>query len=475
MNKALQYFAFLCSLMILNPAIMAGPHEPIQSLKYASQSAVQVPGFDKRARDTTGTLDESDIQIVQVSASRTRFIDEYRRYREEVEPRLAELNLEDWAPAELSQILEQVESARKHFQTGDYETAYTRLNNAIMDVDAISAEHESLLDAFLENANRTFREMKFSEASQQITGGLRLDPDHPELTELSFRARIADQVNRLLSEANHARATNQKEQELAILEKILRIDPQHPEARNSMAAIAAENLHQAYTDTVAKADRALDEGSIEEAKKHMQAANRLKPGNQDVQRLQDRVIKVQAEQEYLQKISLAVTAVADDDWLAAAGYYEQALRVKPYDEFAGEGLNDAGAMIGRIESLKQTLKHEERFVNEHSVKATQKLLTETEPFLDLSRGLRELHSEIISKLQIYDMETEVVVTSDNKTRVIVKGVGIVGRILQHTIRLKPGNYQFEGSRDNYKSVIVPVTISPGDGPIEVEVICSERI
>lgn len=461
--------------MIFIPAVMAQTGELAQAPKNLCQPVSHAVSTILQTCNGSDSPEKSRIKITQASNHRDRFLESYRRYREELEFRLVELNLRDWAPAELFQIQEQVETAREQFQNGDYEAAYLNINQAIMDVDAITAKYQSRLAKFIENANRAFQERQFSEAEQQISRGLQLDPDNLELVELESRVAVIDRVNQLLSEANQAKAMNQESQELAILEKILLIDPQHLEAKKRIEILNAERLHQAYTDAIAKADRALDEKNIEQAKKHMQVANELKPGNQDVKRMRDRIVKIETEQKYLRQITLAITTAMEDDWYSTVEYFEQALRVKPYDELATEGLNEAKAMIARIESLKQILQYERRLVNKRAVDLAQIHLSNVEPFLDQSRQLRDLHNEIISKLQLYSLETEVVVISDEQTNVIVKGVGVVGPTRSHTIRLKPGDYQFEGTRDGFRSVIVPVTVTPGDGPIEVEVICSERI
>ncbi len=475
MYRTLQYFPCLYLLIAFNPFAVVQPSDLNQPLNSTSQFSDH--GFERneQVRNITNSLEESPIQVAQASDPRERFIKEYRRYLEEVEPQLTELNLHDWAPTTLSHILEQVESAREQFQMGEYESAYISMNNAIMDVGVISVEYQSRLENFIENVNQAYREGQFREASQQVNDGLRLDPDHVELIEFQSRLQVVEQVNQLLVQANQAKTANQKDREIALLERVLRLDPRHREANKRIENLTAEKLYQAYSDAIATADRALDDRNIPEARKYMQMASKLKPGNQDVKRLQSRILEIEAKQKYLEQITLAIATTVEDDWVATVRHYEQALKTRPFDAFATEGLGSAKAMIGRIESLKQALKHEKRFVNARAVKAAHKLLTDTEPFLDQSEQLGKLHFEIISKLEAYSMETEVMVISDSKTSIVVKGVGIVGHISRHSIRLKPGDYQFEGTRDGYRSIIVPVTISPGDDPIEVEVICSERI
>ncbi len=461
--------------MILFLAVMVWTDKFSQAQTSSCTSSVHEPGVIAQTCHESGYSEQWFLQIAQASNPREQFINAYRRYREEFEIRLIELNLKDWAASELSKIQEQVETARAQFQTGDYQAAYLSINQAIMDVDAVSLEYKSRLANFIDNANRAYQEGKYLEAGQQISEGLQLDPENAELVELESRIQRIDRVNQLLIEANQAKVMNQESQELAILEKILLIDPQHLEAKQRIRERTVERLHRAYTDAIAEADRALDEKNIEQAKKHMQAANKLKPGNQDVKRMRNRIVEIETEQEYLQQISLAITSIVEDNWYSTVEHYEQALKVKPHDEFATEGLSEAKAMIERIQSLKQLLQYERRLVNERAIETAKILLSNTEPFLDQSDQLRDLHDEIIAKLQIYSVETEVLVTSDGETNVSVKGVGIVGRVSSHSIRLKPGDYQFEGTRDGFRSVIVPVSITPGGGPVQVEVICRERI
>lgn len=414
-------------------------------------------------------------QLTQSSTPRDRFIEEYQRYQDQVKPKLLELNLKDWAPLDLESIIGQVDSAKAQFQEGDYQQAYDHLKDVSERVGAMRTEYAIRLSEFVENARLAYREGRASEAEQHIAGGLLMDPNHAELLALESRVKVFGEVNRLLTQANQAKAANRKNQELEFLEAIVHLDPRHLEAQKRIEILRAERLHQAYSEAVSAADRALDNGDIEQAKKHLQRANRIKPKNKDTPRLQARISGIEAEQRYFQQITSAVLASREDDWQAAVKHYQQALKIRQFDQLAMEGLRTAESMAGMIQSLQRALEHERRFANEYSIKTTRKLLATTEPFLEQSEQLKFLHNEIIEKMQLYNLETEVIVVSDNETDVVVKGIGIVGRTLRYSIRLKPGAYQFEGTRKNYKSTIVPITISPGDGPIEVKVICSERI
>jgi len=59
--------------------------------------------------------------------------------------------------------------------------------------------------------------------------------------------------------------------------------------------------------------------------------------------------------------------------------------------------------------------------------------------------------------------------------VLVRGIGKVGVISQKTIKLKPGNYTFEGTRNGFKSKLLQVLIPHDQNNYSVRIICDEPI
>ncbi|MEQ8938939.1 MAG: hypothetical protein RLT30_09585, partial [Gammaproteobacteria bacterium] len=72
-------------------------------------------------------------------------------------------------------------------------------------------------------------------------------------------------------------------------------------------------------------------------------------------------------------------------------------------------------------------------------------------------------------------KVDVVVKSDNKTNVLVRGVGIVGMTDSKTIQLKPGSYKFEGKREGYKSKLIDVLVPYDKNQMQLTVVCDEPI
>ena len=70
---------------------------------------------------------------------------------------------------------------------------------------------------------------------------------------------------------------------------------------------------------------------------------------------------------------------------------------------------------------------------------------------------------------------DVTITSDNDTYIKVLGVGLVGEVKRKTIKLKPGTYRIEGSRDGYRSTIREIEVSPSATNLSVHIACTEKV
>ena len=99
----------------------------------------------------------------------------------------------------------------------------------------------------------------------------------------------------------------------------------------------------------------------------------------------------------------------------------------------------------------------------------------SEKYGNYSYSLTNQAADLNKLLDQMNKKQKVFVVSDNQTFVKVRGVGQVGLTPGRSIKLKPGNYTFEGSRKGYKSKLVKVLIPLGQNNTEVTMICDEPI
>jgi len=93
----------------------------------------------------------------------------------------------------------------------------------------------------------------------------------------------------------------------------------------------------------------------------------------------------------------------------------------------------------------------------------------------LSAKLGEKINQVEQLIEKENQPIDVTIRSDNRTYIKVLGVGVVGKVREKTIQLKPGKYQLEGRRDGYRSIIVDVVVEKSGTPIVINVQCNERV
>ena len=240
-------------------------------------------------------------------------------------------------------------------------------------------------------------------------------------------------------------------------------------------AVQGRLKRQRFTDVVHKAQRALDAGNLSAAEGQIALAKTMFPDDSSLPPLQIRLRDTRAERAFAAQTALGEQARARDDWPAAATHFERARQFKPDEKTAVENHDFARRVVDAMQKIRRTLDAEHRLGDENVLASVTAYLRETESIAGAGAALQKMHAELARKVVLYQSEVEVVVVSDNATHIIVRGEGRVGKIDRRIIRLRPGRRVFEGSRAGYKSKLVTVDLVPGVSPVEVTVICDEKI
>jgi tetratricopeptide (TPR) repeat protein len=227
-----------------------------------------------------------------------------------------------------------VEEAESALLRGDYETALRRFEEVLnidpgnhRAVDGLtrarqkkkqtqSKEIERLMNA----AHQAMADGDFSQSADLLERVLKMDPDHLEARTLLDRAGTlrseARIVDRLVEESKMELRLGDYEAAVDLLEDALARIPNHAEARNL--------INQARHD-IARA--ALDRGDYDAAVAAMTAVVKGSEDDDEAQKLLDQATA-------LRYTSLGQERLEAHDEEAAAGYLEQALRLDPDNELA---------------------------------------------------------------------------------------------------------------------------------------------
>ena len=406
---------------------------------------------------------------------REQFMVELAQYESEIEPGIAEIQLRNWDEQKYTELERLKARAIENFSGGEYLPAREDLQQARAMAEEASAEYVSRLTESKREANEAFANDRAPEAEKAVQQALRLNPADAEMLALQKRVEVMPQVLDLLRQVGVARNENRPEKEIAVLQKVLSVDPSRGGVQTRLQALQTQLKQQRFSGAVSKAHGALDSGDLDGAAKQVALAKSISPADTELGALQNRLQQALVEREFENQSALGEQAGQQDDWQAAATHFELARRLKPSDKTTVENHDSAQQVVNVAQQIDLMLASEHRLGDKDVLDSVSAYLREVESVVGLSPGLQKAHRELARKVDLYQTEVDVIVVSDNSTYIIVRGHGQVGKTSRRTIRLRPGKRVFEGTRAGYKSKLVTVDIKPEAPPVEVTVICDEKI
>jgi tetratricopeptide (TPR) repeat protein len=162
-------------------------------------------------------------------------------------------------------------------------------------------------------------------------------------------------------------------------------------------------------------------------------------------------------------------------WDEARAAYLRAAAIDPAVDFARQGAARSERMMQLHARLDVYLANPGRLQSPAVRDEAQKLLAALDR--EASHGARMLQAKQNLAAALKRAATQVTVrfTSDNATEVTLYRVGPLGRFQDREIALTPGTYTLVGSRPGYKDVRLELTVDPDAPAPRVFVACEERV
>ncbi|MDA8021452.1 MAG: hypothetical protein MPK05_00440 [Gammaproteobacteria bacterium] len=448
---------------------------PAVALAVAALVFIDLPFLGQRA--TPETPPETAAPETDPAAQKLReeFMRALEQYESEVEPKVAALRLQQWAAEMHAELAGFKTRALEQFTASEYAPALESLRRARAAAAAAEAAYARRLAELKAAATAAFENDRAEEARQAVRRALEFKADDAEMRALQPRAAALPQVLELLRQADAARAENRPEKEIPALEKILELDPARAEQAARLKTLQAESAQDRYAGALRAARRALDAGDLRAAKSQIDLAKRISPNGAEIPPLEKTLRAALAQREFENALASGEAAKRRDDWAAAAKHFARALQLQPNNQTALKNRQEADAVTAASRQIREHLEQPRRLEDLAAADAVAAYAREIAPLTEASAKLRAQHAELTRVAGLYQTEVPVTVVSDNKTQIIVRGIGRVGKTERREIRLRPGARVFEGSREGYKSKLVTLEIAPGAASAEVTVICDEKI
>lgn len=380
-----------------------------------------------------------------------------------------------WSRDASADILAERDNAVSAFGAGEYAKALSSLEKA----DNLAREkrnaHDADFDKAYDSAIVAYQQDEPEAAALNITEALRLKPDSEDATELKGRIDRLPEVLDLINQAVTARVENALEREAELLRKIVALDDSRIEQKERLGTVLTEIRENRYAEFVSAGMTAAEKRDLATADKNLQGAAALFPSRDAVKLLSSQVATLRQELEAESLLRQAVDASVADDWVSAQQHFASAQKILPNNKDATDGVHLATKIIGLKTQMTKHLSTPGRLSNAAVQKSVEQLIADADAFKQFSPSLQSSAEQLSAAVQAYSQPVPIMVISDGKTHVSVRGVGQVGQTTGRTINMKPGSYTFEGKRKGYVSVLVKVDLKPGAEGASVEVICNDPV
>ena len=304
---------------------------------------------------------------------------------------------------------------------------------------------------------------------------LAVDPGNAAARAGLARAKVLDEVKRLLAEAEDRENNDDLETAKVEYERALALDGRTEAAREGVRRIDQKLTARAFTAAMSEGYAALKEAHLDAAKHAFESALNLRPGAEDAQQGLALTANRRIEASIRSWLDKAAQGESAEQWGEATRAYQEVLALDDSVAAAKAGAVRARMRAELDERLTAALAKPERLQDEGVYRETLKLQAQARAVQDPGPRLQSQIDTLDGWLKSAVEPVLVTLRSDEATDVNVYKVARLGKFHSKQVALKPGSYIAVGTRDGYRDVRREFQVIPGQPPMSVVVECTEKV
>ncbi len=382
-----------------------------------------------------------------------------------------------WAAAEFESAKQSFERAQQLTLTGDVTPARAQLEATHTQLRALIERAPAVRDAALEEVEQALATANLEAARAPLQVAQAISKDATRVQALAQRVATFPEVLALIEAgAAHERVGEWPAARRAY-ERATELDPLYPLAAERLEALTARQSRADFDTRLRRGLARLTSGDLARARRELEAALALRPGHAEAQRALQQVESEARAAAFDKLVEAAAQAEAREAWAQALAHYKAALAQDP-------GLASLREGAARSELRAQLDERLEWFAADRTRLFAPNPLTEVRELLELAARvspqgprLEAQTRRVSAHLQVASQRFPVEVNSDGLTEVTALKHGTLGVFTTQRIELRPGVWNFVGTRKGYRDVRRTLTLrpKPGDAPSRVVLRCTEPI
>jgi tetratricopeptide (TPR) repeat protein len=417
---------------------------------------------------------ESSFSGADQEAARDAFRQALSVYEQEIAPVLAAPALVNWKAQEVEALSTANDTALRLFANAAFVQALGVLNKLKADAQVLIEQWNSAFNDKLGQAQTYYDNGQIQQARLALKQAIELMPQRVESQRLAGQLAVYDSVSDALEQLEVAKVENNLEQQIALMQQILRADPTRIEHQLPLQQAQKLLKERRLSKALQQAEQALAADKLDDARRYLQQAQSIEANAPGLDKLSAQLNARLAQQNLAGIISQVEQLKTNDSWSEIAKLSEQALGRFPNNEQLKQSQMQASVVLDHQQSLARFIARPDRMADSNILNAAQNALQKSITSLILSPTLATQAQRLAGLIDTYNAKVEVTINSDKRTHLIVVGVGVVGEVDKYTIELTPGNYVLEGKRDGYRSKRLEFEVQ-ANKPINISLLANEKI
>jgi len=380
-----------------------------------------------------------------------------------------------WAAKRIDSVSAGLQGAYAYYAQGQFAGLSDKLEELLDNVQQIAKDYQSTLESTYQAGVIAFKKMEYDAAKGLLEKVLQINPSYVDAENLLTRIAIQGDVAKWFEQFKAAKAKGDFQTQIRALEQIVSADVQNHEAHELLAQIKQQSAINHFERLVEQVLEAIKNQQVEEAKNALRKAQQAEPQNPIIATLKTQVQTLSDNQQTQQFSEQLKLFQQSDEWETVALIANKATAQFPDNVNFAHMSQTAEEILRANKKLASYLSRPERLSDVGIKTKATEFLKSIEPLLLQSPKLSKRADLLSREVESYSLKINVIVHSDNRSTLKVLGVGVIGEVNSKQIELKPGRYRFEASRKGYKTEILEVDVQQTIKPLEVTLMCKEKV
>ena len=384
-----------------------------------------------------------------------------------------EMHVRNWALDPFNDAQQLANDGDALFTKQQFDAAMAKYQDGITALEALRTQGLARFNDAIDAGSAALDQRDAAAATAAYDTAATVYPDDPRVGEGHARAQRLPQIIELFDDADRAIERNDWRTALAKYRAIQALDPKTAGLQGPLADAQSRVANLDYQGQLTAGYAALEAGDYDTAKRAFEAALRQRPNDaaaKDGMNQVEQRATLSSIEEYRLK---ATRAEAEERWTDAVADYEKVLSVDAAIKFAMDGRARANGRALLDQKLQSALADPGALSSDSTYAETVALYQGASKIANPGPRLTDQLNRLERALALASNPVPVVLTSDSATEVTISQVGALGKFARKELQLRPGRYVLKGSRDGRRDVRREIDVLPQMPPVEIS--CRETI